>query len=333
MFRTLLIGSLLLGLMLFFLFIKMRNEKASIYNNQFSRNYSQHEVRLKIKRTIYYKEDLNNLKVINGKYYLEKFDSQNIVCIDNKGSELHRWGGLNSAIKASFITSWDLNEGVITIVDGQLNKIFCLREKENSLISEKKLEFKVIRAARLNKNEYIVKTPDPKDTENETFKKINLKTYETHDLTYPLPNVEHPDFTLDGYFINGVGNGFHICYKTGFFFAFDSLGNHLYNAATIDQTPPPQIITTGRAKRYHPLTIRVNRSASADENTVYILSGRKAINDQTTGDAIDCYSSSDGHYKESFNLPYFKGLAAFDIFKTKNGLVALYQNYIVEYSL
>jgi hypothetical protein len=332
MIRNLSIGLFFVALLMIFLVINMRSEKAKISALQpFERTYNAEPFRVVSGRRIPCDRQLTDIRLIGGRIFGNQFGKQLVVSLDENGKEIGSWGKNGEGSLFAFVVAWQKDENGLTVIDGKLNKIFRM-DNQGSLVSEVPLPYKAIRAAWLKGNSFIIKSPDPRDEDRECFYKLDTETLVSESLEYPLPEYPHSDFTLDGYFSINEKYNFHLCYKTGYFFAFDNDAKFLYGKNTIDNTAPPLVlVSSDGAKRFHPLAEDVNRSAYADDSLLYILSDRKAINDQRKRNIIDCYQLVDGTYTQSFTIPDDNGQAIVDITRSEKGFLAQYSDHITEY--
>lgn len=318
------------------LYFIMRWEKEEMNASTFYRHFST-QASVKLSRVIPFKGECNNIQPYNGKIYLKRYDTQLIVELDSLGNEIKTYGlSRNTGLSIfSFIISWSVDERGFEIVDGRENTITSM-DFEGNVIRKIEIPRKVMRAIKLDENRYLLKVPDPNDPTNEIYEVFYLSSLEVQDVDFPSSEYEHKDFVFDGFFTgNRNSKTFHVCYKTGRYFIFDNSGKFLLDKPTVDGSGAPEIIIThDGAKRYHPLTIKINRSATATDENLYILSGKKSINKPTNeGDLIDVYEINTGNYVNSFILPYYKNFAAYELVILGNRLFALQGNYIVEYSI
>lgn len=314
----------------------MKSEKSTLTTSTFIRKYS-NIIEPKFAKAIPFKGEANNLRIYNNDIYLKRFDTQLIVKIDSLGNEIATFGlsPKTGASIFSFIIFWTITSDGIEVVDGKTSTISLL-DFEGKIKNSIVVPRKIMRAIRLERNRYLLKIPDPKDETNEIYEVFNLEDLTLRSVDFPSFEIEHKDFVFDGFFVGNQSEAvYHICYKTGRYFVFDKTGKFLFDKTTLDASGFPNIIVThDGAKRYHPLTIKTNVTASVTDSNLYILSGMKSTNNpDKVGNMIDVYESLNGNYSNTIVLPFYKNNPSYEILITDKRLLALQGNFIVEYKL
>jgi hypothetical protein len=316
-----------------FLFIRMQRNTTVHYEKQsFSRQY---KGTLKLERRISFPDNYNlgDIKYFNDHIFISDLSSQHIIKLDSSGNEIDRFRYRTDDLTPSsnsLIIGWGMDSMGIYLADARQNSITTLNY-QNEVIDEHSLDFNVARAGFLGDNEFIIKAFDTKSRDKENFILINYIENSSKLLNHPAPELRDSDFKLDGFFVcNRDGINFHVCYMTGLMHAFDKEGNILYTKNTIDNSPFPKVVKSGGYKRFHPLAKKINYSATADQEFLYILSGVHSLGDTTSTRVIDTYNVINGEYLWSIKAPKYEGSDAKKILVRDEGFY-MYQAKGISY--
>jgi hypothetical protein len=155
---------------------------------------------------------------------------------------------------------------------------------------------------------------------------------------FQLTDSKFPEIVSEGVFTyNSSGKTFYVPGRIGKFICFDSEGQVLYTAETIDKTEAPKVYTKQILKGFDAqMFVRepdyyVNYSTSADDEYLYILSKHKT-NKRDDFRTVDAYNVRDGEYKFSFPVPNIGEQLPIEIaVLNDNKIFILYGNYSVAF--
>ena len=140
------------------------------------------------------------------------------------------------------------------------------------------------------------------------------RLFETYDLSGQqlksfgelLEDQSHQGIILDGDIVADAANN-GIIYGgryVGIIGAYDAEGKQRFLVQTIDNVPPPTVLTTEVRQKVKPNTTRPVLSLSVLDNELYVLSGVHPDGSVGKGGKVmDVYDKQDGHYLYSWELP------------------------------
>ena len=313
--------TLLSALLTLTLFLNMIHHQKRAKEGVFIRNYLGDLI---FSSSFASEEEEGDLKYYDNTLYSENIYNSQIVAFDTSGTVVKIYGKKREDHLSSII-GWHVDETGIYLID-QKRKVFEHLNFDNQLLYEHKTEKLFYGAGKLTGNKFIIHAPRlSKSNPGERFKlrflTIDLDNQKVENLNNPLPDMEYGTLKLDGHYLkNTIGQVFYVCKMAGLFFSIHEDGMLKYVAETIDKTPAPKIISSIEGIRYDPLAPRVNRSISANNDYLYILSDLKSLfDDGSFSNAIDMYNVKDGSYEYSIKVPRFKGVSAQKIAVSPSG--------------
>lgn len=147
-------------------------------------------------------------------------------------------------------------------------------------------------------------------------------------------------FAYDGGMIRDkAGNIIYFFYNLSNFFSITNQGILRYHGSTIDnyQIPPTYIQNSDGSRTISPNYQVVNWVACTDGDCVYIVSNMRSSDTTNIGfgrqGVVDVYSNVDGHYLKSIALSMEEGEHVREIAITRNLLVTIQGDQVVEYQL
>lgn len=178
--------------------------------------------------------------------------------------------------------------------------------------------------------------------------KIALSVKASISNKYMLPKQVDGVFCADGSldYDRESASLLYMYYYRGTFLCLDTNLKLKYKAKTIDTVTTAKIKLGSYKMNMNGKTVTkktqmtppdlVCRRLSVDENSIYIVSGLKADNENPESffknEPIDVYALKDGKYLHSFYLPKYRGLQLRQ-FKVKgNYIIAVYNKYIVTFN-
>lgn len=179
---------------------------------------------------------------------ISNLDLQQIVELDTVGNLVATYGNYAAGSDSSYflmIIGWGVDQNGIYVADAE-KRTLSLLSFDNTIASSFKIRFPIVRADYLGNDEFIVKSFDSIQIDQDKFINVSLSEQRVNLINNLLPSIENGDFVLDGFFIkNSAGRHFHVCYMKGLYQATDNTGQLLYNTATVDQSPDPFVIRAG----------------------------------------------------------------------------------------
>jgi hypothetical protein len=133
---------------------------------------------------------------------------------------------------------------------------------------------------------------------------------------------------------------FYVYFYRNQFLCLDTSMNLLYTGKTIDTISQVKIkvaFTSDDSRKLASPARLVNRYACSGDSVLFVVSQvlgeTEQLDDLRNGSMIDCYRTRNGEYLRSFHLPNYKNQRLVEISISKSRLFALYQNYLLVYSL
>jgi hypothetical protein len=183
------------------------------------------------------------------------------------------------------------------------------------------------------------------DNSKQVFQKFDLTNGKEMQHAEIIQDQKYAGFSNDGHllFDSMSKHIFYVENYRNYFYCLDTNLNLVYKAHTIDTTySNPTIISKVNfdgTERFVPATARslINVECQAENGYLYIQSSLMADNetvlDHNGKSIVDVYKQNDGKYIGSFYIPYLKRKKLKTFAIKNNILVALYENFVVTYSL
>ena len=317
------------------LFLNMNYVQNRFKSQDFYRHYENDFMQMD--RNFQVEANLSEIKYFNGKLYLFNYIKKEIIQFDTLGKPLNRYKENIDPNIDSHIIGWDVDENGIYLADSRRYLLTHLGF-DNTVLTQFDPEQVIHRGFSLKGNQFIIVTPNLKDSSNLkklTMMLVDLEGKTKRKLDYPFPDIEDSRMKMSGFFIkNDVDRIFYVCFMTGLFVSINDQGEFQYLAKTIDKSPYPNILDNGISRSFDPLSPIVNISADADAEYLYILSLAISESDRHSDSPVmDVYRIDDGSYVKSYLVPPYEGKGASRVAVGPNGFYFIQGKNITHYQI
>jgi hypothetical protein len=294
------------------------------------------EIQHRISKWIYRDSLIYTLDNSNQKFYVYDENVNMVSKFGEKGDA--PWEGRD-------IVFFEVSDSNIYIIDyGKMSIKSCSIPIKNTVINYYKSKDNFWSGSKLNNDLYLLLFESHENNDGNFFfnvidisSKRQLSSLSFKTIVKTDDKQQYLNVAYEGYFYKNSGSDvFYVCSKAGLFLHFNSDGEFLYAAQTIDKSPAPTIRTktNGNFTFYiKEPDYSINYSVSIDNHYLYILSLIRFIkSDQLV---IDLYRIIDGKYEGSIEIPNFNEQLPIKILKiSNNGFMVLYEDMaLIKYKL
>jgi len=277
-----------------------------------------------------------SLNYCNGKIYIIGIDinpsgaNQSIDELDSTGVYLKSFANNGNAKRQFEVDAY----GIYNSEDnyGDRTSFIFERNYSDSILYSYQSDKQILENLRIGKHEYILKIGGPNRmiySFIDDYNIVNIKTGVVKNIEVKLKDSASY-YQRYGFFVKGNnGINYKIAREAGMFFAFNDSGRILYQAETVDKSPPLEFVKTpdGGIRRAPNSYGLANMSGIVLRNYLLILEVNRA--NGNADPIIDVYDQVTGKYKSSWIVPKAKDEKVYEIQSINDHqLILLYETTI-----